>query len=167
MQSAIACGAGKVIVFEMLPRRSQLARELGATEVINPKEVNPGKAIAELTEGRRAEMVFECAGPCEAMLLADIVSGRGSTIVEVGVMMEPCSFPFQNLFMREKTIIASQGYVDEFPATISLLATRKVQVDPIMISSKIGLDDVLEKGIKELMGERASEHCKILVTPEL
>ena len=167
MQAAIACGAGKVIVFEMLPRRGQLAKELGATEVINPSEVNPGKAIAALSEGRRADTVFECAGPCEAMLLATNVCGRGGTIVEVGLMTEPCNFPFQSLFMREQTIVTSQGYVDEFPAAISFLATGKVKCDPMMISAKIKLDDILEKGIKELMGERRLEHCKILVSPEL
>lgn len=81
MQVARACGASKIIVFEMIPGRIKLARELGVTAVINPKEVDPGKAIAELTEGRRAEIVFECAGPSEAMLLAETVCGRGGTIV--------------------------------------------------------------------------------------
>lgn len=142
MQVANACGAGKMIVFEMLPKRSQLAKELGATEVINPSKVDPGKAIAELTEGRRADIVFECAGPSDAMLLAETVSGRGGTIVEVGVMHTTCNFPFFNLFLREKTIITSQGYVDEFPAAISFLATRRVKCDPMLISAKIKLDDV-------------------------
>lgn len=166
MQSAIARGAGQVIVFETLQRRSQLAKDLGATEVINPSEVNPGKAIAALTDRRRADIVFECAGPSEAMLLAANVCGRGGTVVEVGLMTDACTFPFQSLFMREQTIVASQGYVDEFPAAISFLATGKVKCDPMMISAKIKLDDIMEKGIKELMGERRSEHCKILVSPE-
>jgi (R,R)-butanediol dehydrogenase/meso-butanediol dehydrogenase/diacetyl reductase len=166
MQAAMACGAGKIVVFEMIPKRGRLAKELGATEVINPSKVDPGKAIAELTEGRRADIVFECAGPCEAMLLAEAVCGRGGTIVEVGVMRTSCNFPFQSLLMRGKTIITSQGYVDEFPAAISFLVTRKVKCDPIMISAKIKLDDVLEKGFKELVTERRFEHCKILVSPE-
>jgi (R,R)-butanediol dehydrogenase/meso-butanediol dehydrogenase/diacetyl reductase len=167
MQVANACGAGKIIVFEMLSNRGQLAKELGATEVINPKEVDPGRAIAELTEGRRADVVFECAGKSDAMLLSETVSGKASTIVEVGTMSTTCDFPFFNLFFREKTIIASQGYVDEFPPAISLLANKKVKCDPELISAKIKLDDVLEKGIKELMGERRLEHCKVLVSPEL
>jgi len=167
MQSAIACGAGDVFVFEFLPERMRLAKELGATEVINPKEVDPGKTIAKLTDGRRAEMVFECAGPCEALLLADTVCGRGGTIVEVGLMTKPCEFPFINLFMREKSIITSQGYVDEFPAAISFLARGKVKCDPMMISAKVKVEDALEKGIKELTSERKLQHCKILVSPEL
>lgn len=87
--------------------------------------------------------------------------------MEVGQMLEPCNFPFQSLFLREKTIIASQGYVDEFPAAISYLATGRVRCDPMMTSAKIKLDDVIEKGIKELAGERRLDHCKILVSPEM
>jgi (R,R)-butanediol dehydrogenase / meso-butanediol dehydrogenase / diacetyl reductase len=167
MQVAMACGAGKVIVFEMLPKRSQLAKELGATEVIHPNEVNPGKAIAALTEGWKADIVFECAGPSEAMLMAERVCGRDGAIVEVGVMLTPCHFPFSSLQMREKTIITSLTYVvDEFPVAISFLANRKVKCDPVMISAKIKLGDILEKGFKELLSERRLDHCKILVSPE-
>ena len=166
MQAAIARGAGKVIGFETLPRRSQLAKELGATEVINPIEVNAGKAIAEMTDGRRADIVFECVESCEALLLACNISGRGGSVVEVGMITEACNFSFQSLFMREQTIITSQGYVDEFPSAISFMATGKVKCDPMMISAKIKLDDILEKGIKELMGEQRLEHCKILVSSE-
>jgi len=166
MQAAIAAGAGKVIVFEMLSRRIKSAKELGATAVVNPKEVDPGKAIAELTEGRRADAAFECAGPSEALLLAEAMVGRGGTIVEVGQMIGSCNFPFPSLFMREKAIITSQGYIGEFPAAISFLATGRVKCDPLMISAKIKLDDIMEKGIKELLSERKTEHCKILVSPE-
>jgi (R,R)-butanediol dehydrogenase/meso-butanediol dehydrogenase/diacetyl reductase len=167
MQVAKACGAVKIIVFEVVPKRIQLAKEVGATVVINPKEVDPGKAIAELTQGRRADIAFECAGPSEAILLAETVCGRGGTIVEVGVMGGSCNFPFSNLWYREKTIITSQGYEHEYPAAISFMATGKVMTDPILVSAKIGLDKVLEKGFEELAGEHRLEHCKILVSPEL
>ena len=166
MQAALAAGAGKAIVFEVLPRRAELAKKLGAAAVINPKEVDAGKAIAELTDGRRADVAFECAGPPDALLLADTACGRGGTIVEVGQMIGSCNFPFLNLFMREKSIITSQGYVDEFPAAISYLATGRVKCDPMMISAKIKLDDIIDKGLRELTGESRLEHCKILVSPE-
>ena len=166
MQVLKAVGAGKVIVFELHPKRAKLAAELGATAVINPAEVDAGKAIGQLTEGRRADIVFECAGPCQSLLLAETVAGRGATIVEVGQMVGSCNFPFPSLWMREKTIVTSQGYLNnEFPQAISLLAAGKINTDP-MISAKIKLADIMEKGLKELVGERRLDYCKILVTPE-
>ncbi len=166
LQAALACGAEKVIVFETLETRRELAKQLGAYAALNPLEGNPGKEIARLTDGLRADPVFECAGKPAAMLLADQVSGRGATIVEVGVMMETCDFPFQNLFMREKSIIASQGYVDEFPTAIAYLASGRIKCDPEMTTGKITLSNVLEEGFQPLTGKHRMEHCKILVTPE-
>jgi len=125
-----------------------------------------GKEMAKLTDGLRADFVFECAGPPAAMLSALKVSGRGGTIVEVGQMVEPCQFPFGTLWMHEKTIITSQGYTDEFPAAIAFLADGRVSVAPL-ITAKIGLDDVIKQGFEALTGEERYNHIKILVSPEL
>ena len=165
MQAAVACGAAKVIVLETVPRRLQLANELGAAAVINPTEGDAGKAIAGLTDGLRADIAFECAGPCDALLLALKVSGRGGTIVEVGAMTEPCEFPFASLFMHEKTIITSQGYSDEFPIALSFLASGRINCDA-MISAKIKLENIIAEGFEEMVGEHKTERCRILVSPQ-
>ena len=83
-------------------------------------------------------------------------------------MLAPCNFPFASPQVREMTIVTSLTYgVDEFPVAISFLENKKVRCDPMMISAKIKLEDILEKGFKELLSERRLDHCKILVSPEL
>ncbi len=167
LQTALACGASRVFVFETVESRRLLAEELGATAAFDPREGNPGKIIASLTDNRRAEIVFECAGTASALLLADNLSGRGSTILQMGVPNEPVEFPFYNLFMREKTIIASQGYINsQFETALDFIANGKVRCDPVMTSAKIPLHEIVAKGFEELTGPRRSEYCKILVTPE-
>jgi len=166
IEAARTMGAGKVFALETLPARYQVAQKLGVEAVINPLEVDAGKEMAKLTDGLRADFVFECAGPPAAMLSALKVSGRGGTIVEVGQMVEPCQFPFGTLWMHEKTIITSQGYTDEFPAAIAFLADGRVSVAPL-ITAKIGLDDVIKQGFEALTGEERYNHIKILVSPEL
>lgn len=158
-------GASKVFVIEPLANRRKVALELGATEAFDPTEVNAGKEIAKATDGIRADIAFECAGPPEAMLTALAVSARGGKIVEIGQMVEPCEFPFSMLWFQEKTIITSQGYVDEFPASIAFLADGRVNAEPL-ITAKIRLDDIIEKGFKELAGEQRLKYLKILVSPE-
>ncbi|VAV91841.1 2,3-butanediol dehydrogenase, R-alcohol forming, (R)- and (S)-acetoin-specific [hydrothermal vent metagenome] len=167
MQTALACGASRVFVFETVESRRALAEELGATAGFDPREGNPGKIIASLTNGRRAEIVFECAGTGSALLLADSLSGRGSVILQMGVPSEPVEFPFYNLFMREKTIVASQGYVNnQFETALEFIANGKVRCDPVMTSAKIPLAEIVEEGFEVLTGPQASRHCKILVSPE-
>lgn len=165
LQAALALGAGKVYVFETVPLRRELALQLGATDAFDPGEVDPGRTIAALTNKRRAEIAFECAGVPATMLLADDVTGRGSTIVAVGALVQPCEFPFINLFMREKSIVASQGYLnDEFETAARLIAEGKVQTEPLT-TGIIALDDIVECGFEELAGDNRDSHCKILVTP--
>ena len=165
MQAAKACGAGSIFVIETLSARSELALKLGATEVFNPEKVNVGKEIAKLTGGIRADIAFECAGPAAAMVTALKVTGKGGKIIEVGQMIGSCDFPFPMFWMHEKTIIATQGYVDEIPAAISFLADKKVDVEP-MITGKIKLQNIIQDGFEALSGEERFKHIKIIVSPE-
>lgn len=164
LQVAKAAGASKLFVVEPITKRRDVAKQLGATEGFDPREGDVGKSIGNLTDGIRADIAFECAGPPAAMLTALRVSGRGGKIVEIGVMMENCDFPFNTLWMHEKTIITSQGYTDEFPTALSLLADGRVRTEPL-VTARIKLDDIIEKGFKELLSERRNEYIKVLVTP--
>jgi threonine dehydrogenase-like Zn-dependent dehydrogenase len=58
-------GAGRVIVVGAPALRLELAREFGADEVIDIAATTPSERIArvlELTNGRGADVIFECAG---------------------------------------------------------------------------------------------------------
>lgn len=166
MQVAFACGAHAVHVFETVPGRRELALSLGATSAHDPRENSPARTIAALTRGQRADLVFECAGSCEAMTLADALGARGTTIVEMGVQREPCRFDFFSLFFREKTIVTSQGYTNtEFETAVGFLASGKVRVHPFLTSAIVPLDQAIARGFEELIGPRRTEHCKVLITP--
>jgi (R,R)-butanediol dehydrogenase/meso-butanediol dehydrogenase/diacetyl reductase len=167
LQAAIACGASSAYVFEIAPQRRGIAQELGATEVFDPCDAGLGKKFTTLTKGLRADIAFECSGTVEGMLLADSLTGRGGVIVSAGVISEPVKLSFLNLFLREKAIITSQGYVnEEFEAAVRFLAAGRVRTDPLLTSKKIHLGEILEKGFGELASARRHEHCKILVSPE-
>lgn len=167
MQVAAACGAQAVHVFETVPLRRKLALRLGASSASDPQEKDPGKSIAALTNGRRADIAFECGGTSSAMLTADAVCGRGGTIVEMGVQREPFSFNFFDLFFREKTIVTSQGYTNaEFEIAVGFLDSGKVKAHPFMTSAMITLQDVLDRGFEVLAGPQRVSHCKILVSPD-
>ena len=164
LQAAKACGATKVFVIEPMANRRQLAQELGATEVFDLQQGDVGKAIGRLTDNRRVDVSFECAGPPAAMLTAMKVCQRGGKIVAVGVWEKPYEFPFGDLWMREQTVITSQGYADEFAIARDLLADGRIRVEPL-ITARIRLDDI-GKAFQDLTGGRRDEYIKILVSPE-
>lgn len=166
LQVAKASGAGKVFVSEPIPKRREIAKKLGATAVYDPQEVDVGKEIAKLTDGLRADVTIDCVGNAASLETALRVSRRAGRIVLVGIPTKPIEFRFDRLLFPEKDLIPVQGFVDEFPAAISLLVDGRVKIDPL-ITARIKLDDVIEKGFKVLDSEQRAEHFKILVSPEL
>ena len=165
LQSAKAAGAQQLFVIETQPARRELALKLGATHVYNPLEVDAGREIAKLTDNLRANKVIECAGVPATINMTLSISGRAAKIIMVGISPTPVEFAFDRLLFMEKEITTVQGYCsDEFPIAISLLASGQVNIEP-MISSKIKLAEIVDKGLEALINQ-PEENIKILVSPE-
>jgi S-(hydroxymethyl)glutathione dehydrogenase/alcohol dehydrogenase len=86
VQGAVMAGAGRIIGIDVNPAKFTLARQLGATDCIDPSAVpSIGEAIVEMTEGG-ADFSFECIGNVEVMgqALACVHKGWGQAII-IGV----------------------------------------------------------------------------------
>ena len=53
---------GQVIAIDVLPMRCEIARALGADEVIDGSEADAAQAVRELTDGAGARVVIEAIG---------------------------------------------------------------------------------------------------------
>ncbi|MBD3183012.1 zinc-binding dehydrogenase [Candidatus Poribacteria bacterium] len=62
MQVAKCYNPSKLIAVDALQLRCDLSRKLGANVVINCSREDPVKAVKDLTDGRGADIVFECVG---------------------------------------------------------------------------------------------------------
>jgi (R,R)-butanediol dehydrogenase/meso-butanediol dehydrogenase/diacetyl reductase len=163
MQACRAAGAGQVFVVEPMEARRKMAAKTGATAVLNPTEADPGKEIAKLTDGLRADTAFDCVGNQSAFDTAIKVTGRRGITCVVGLALKPIQVPFMRLWGHEKELTFSSGYEDEFPAAISYLADGRVKVEKL-ISERIQLEDLVGKGIVRLLQE-GDKYIKILVYP--
>jgi len=81
---AATSGAGKVIVIDQYPHRLQLAREMGASDIINFTEENSIDVIKSMTAGRGSDIVIEATGVSKAYEDAFKMVGRGGTVVYFG-----------------------------------------------------------------------------------
>jgi L-iditol 2-dehydrogenase len=77
-------GAGDVIAVGHSPRRLEVARALGATQILNAREEDTLTAIQELTHGFGADVVLECAGTKATWETAVEVARRGGRILWFG-----------------------------------------------------------------------------------
>src|SRR5262245_29261452 len=77
VQGAVLAGAERIIGIDTNPRKFELARQLGATECINPTEV--GDVVQTLVDstGGGVDYSFECIGNVEVMRQALTCTARG------------------------------------------------------------------------------------------
>jgi (R,R)-butanediol dehydrogenase/meso-butanediol dehydrogenase/diacetyl reductase len=138
-----AKGAKTILVSELAPGRTELARRLGATEVFNPTIKDPAERMRELT-GRGPDLVFECIGVKSTLDSAIQMVATLGRVVVLGVCMEPDEITPVRCIFKEIIVSFVLGYNDaEFQQTIDALATGKIDPRP-MVTDVIGVDQVPE-----------------------
>jgi (R,R)-butanediol dehydrogenase/meso-butanediol dehydrogenase/diacetyl reductase len=162
-QVARAHGARWIGTIEPRTQRRALAHELGADATLDPGTGDPGRALAELTDGERADVVFECVGSAAAFATAVKASGKTGRVVLVGLTPEAVSLNALQLLAHEKEIVGSSAYVDEFPASLELLARGAVLADRL-VTARVPLERTVTDGLEALLRPDAG-HIKILVVP--
>ena len=77
IQGASIAGADRVIAIDTNPAKFELAGQLGATDFLNPKEIDDlGAAIVDMTDGG-VDYSFECVGNADLMGTAMACTHRG------------------------------------------------------------------------------------------
>jgi (R,R)-butanediol dehydrogenase/meso-butanediol dehydrogenase/diacetyl reductase len=163
LQAALASGAGKVYVVEIAEARKKMAIENGATLVIDPNEVDPVAKVKELTGGLGADVAFECIGNHITAVQAIDCVRKAGTIMMVGIFEKASEVYFQNMTFTEKKIIGSLAYNGEFDTALAFVQDGRMKAEPL-ITGRIKLADIIEKGFKELVNNK-DKNIKIIVEP--
>ncbi|MFJ8025431.1 Zn-dependent alcohol dehydrogenase [Streptomyces sp. NPDC096311] len=83
VQAAVVSGAACVVAIDPVESRRASALHVGASVALAP-DADLDKAIAELTEGRGADVAIEAVGSAETVMTAWRATRRGGTVVVVG-----------------------------------------------------------------------------------
>ncbi|MGN1166127.1 MAG: NAD(P)-dependent alcohol dehydrogenase [Lachnospiraceae bacterium] len=143
----LACkahGAGNIIVADIVDARLEKAKELGATHVINSKEVNALEEIARLTGGKGADKVFETAGSPITIAQTPFAVKRGGTITLVGLSaQEEINYNFAQIMDKEATIKSVFRYRNIYPKAIEAVSAGAIDVNGI-VTHEFDLDHIQE-----------------------
>ncbi|MFO1320259.1 MAG: zinc-dependent alcohol dehydrogenase family protein [Burkholderiales bacterium] len=145
---AQVAGASQVVAIDIHDDKLDLAKSLGATDVINAKDPEAVQKVKELTSGG-VDFGLEMAGSVQAMELAYRVTRRGGTTVTAGLPHPEARWPLQhvNLTAEERTVKGS--YVGscvpprDMPRYIDLYRKGRLPVNKLM-SDHITLDQINE-----------------------
>ncbi|MBP1684779.1 MAG: alcohol dehydrogenase class [Deltaproteobacteria bacterium] len=157
IQGAVLCGAGRIIAVDLAEQKLNWAKEFGATDVVNGKDVDAVDAVRSLTAGLGVDYAFEVVGAAAPINQAFMSIKRGGAVVIVGappVGMD-IAFPAAMIPLEEKAILGSlYGSANmrrDIPALVSLYMHKRLKLDEL-ISRRIKLAEVntafeaMEKG---------------------
>ena len=152
-------GAERIIAMSRHEPRQQLAREFGATDIIEERGDEGAAKIKELTGGLGAHSVVEAVGTQESIMQAIRSTRPGGHVGYVGVAHD-VELPGQELFFSHVHLHGGPAPVRRFlPELIDLIWRR--QIDPgTVFDLALPLDEAAE-GYKAMDERRA---IKVLLT---
>jgi threonine dehydrogenase-like Zn-dependent dehydrogenase len=96
-------GAERIVALSRNPARQALAREFGATDVVEGRGDEATAALMELTDGVGVDATLECVGTGQAMETALAIARPGSMVGYVGVP-HGVELPVGEMFFRNKGV---------------------------------------------------------------
>lgn len=154
-------GIAPVVAADYSRARRSLAITMGATEVVDPRELSAFDAWAKVGAARQL-VVFEAIGVPGIIGEALRVAPPHSRVVVVGVCMEPDTITPFFAISKEIDLTFCLGYdPTEFADSLRAIAEGAIDVAP-MITAEVGIDGLPDAFAA--LGD-PEEHCKILVVP--
>ena len=153
MQWTKIFGSKKVVVFDISNERLELAKRLGADDVVNTTEEGFMKKAMEMTDGKGFAYVFETAGQVPTMQMAFELAANKAHVCFIGTPHVDLSFTpamWENMNRKEFFLTGSwMSYSAPFPGkewnlTAHYFATGQLKFDPGFIYKKVPMSKAQE-----------------------
>lgn len=159
--AAKAAGATKIVAVDLSAVRLEKALEMGATDVVNPSEVDDTIAAIKAIILDGADVTFEVAGVQPTFEQAIAATRPRGTMVIVSIFAKPISFDPMQLMNAGVKLTTTIAYSKEtFQQTVDLVSQGLIDVAPV-ITDMIALDNIVTDGFESLTTDKSQ--AKILV----
>lgn len=159
-----ALGVSTIYVVDVMDKRLEKAKELGATEVINGKDSDTVAEIMRLTNGAGADLFIETAGTEITSRQCIQAAKKGATIVFVGYTKSgEVTLPMSMALDKELTFKTIFRYRHIYPLAIEAVASGKVDVKKI-VTNIFDFDDI-ENGMNISVNDKANVVKSVIRMP--
>jgi NDMA-dependent alcohol dehydrogenase len=158
VQGARIAGATTIVAVDVVSAKLDLARELGATHVVDASSADPVEAVRDLSHGG-VDHAFEALGRPDTIETTLRLTGRGGQSVLIGMAPPGASVPLDALTTTlEERCVRGSWYgscvpLRDFPLLIELYRDGRLRLDPLIATCT--LDDVNEAFGRMERGEAA------------
>jgi 2-desacetyl-2-hydroxyethyl bacteriochlorophyllide A dehydrogenase len=155
--------AARVILVGTRESRLELGRRLGADHTINAREVDPVRAILDLTGGQGVDMAIEASGGADAPQQCAEVTKRAGRIVVVAYYEGKVSVDLSAIVRKDITVYTSRGEGgNNVKRAVALAAAGRLQ-GAELITHRFPLRDIAKAF--QVTRERDAGAVKVVVTP--
>ncbi len=141
----LACkanGATDITIVDVIPKRLEYAKKLGATNIINAAETDVFAEIDKLTDKKGVDVVIETAGSARTISQTPYLVKNGGNIVLVGLAPQDIiEFNFAKIMAKEATIKSVFRYKNIYPIAIKAISKGIIDITGI-VTHEFAFDDV-------------------------
>lgn len=128
-----AFGATDITVVDVVPKRLEYAKNLGATTIINAAEKDVLEEIDKLTNKKGVDVVIETAGSTKTIAQTPYVIKNGGRIVLVGMAPQDIiEYNFAKIMAKEAEIKSVFRYRNIYPQAIQAISKGIIDVSGIV-----------------------------------
>jgi len=131
MQALRAAGCARVFVTDVDKDRLEMARQLGATEILLSDE-SLNAMLLQLTDGEGVDVALEAVGRSETVAAAIDSVRKGGGVVLVGNIAPNVNLPLQKVVTRQIRLQGSCASAGEYPQAIRWMASGAIRVKPLI-----------------------------------
>jgi S-(hydroxymethyl)glutathione dehydrogenase/alcohol dehydrogenase len=158
VQGAAIAGAGRIIAVDTQPTKLELARKLGATDLVNASKGDPVGQVKELTGGG-VHYSFEAIGLKQTTEQAWQMLRNGGTATVIGMIPIGTMVELHGVdFLFEKKIqgsnMGSNRFRVDMPRYVDFYLNGKLNLDD-MVSARLKLEDINDAFESVVKGEIA------------
>jgi len=154
--------AAKIIAVDISDEKLNLAKRLGADEVVNAATEDPAQRIEETTEGKLADLVLDFVGAAKVIEKEIHCVGKGGRMVLVGIGKDDLRVsPYKTIIGREMELIGVNDHLrSELAQLIDLVGSGGMDLST-SITHRVHLDEV-NTGFK-ILEERIGNPIRVVV----
>ena len=155
-------GAGKLITADISKEKLEIAKKMGADEVINVAEEDPAARIKEMTDGKLVDVAIETIGLKKTIEKAIDCVGKAGRMVTVGIGSESIQVaPYKAIIGKEMEIIGSNDHLKhEVAELIELAKLGKIDLSK-SVTHTLSLDEV-NQGM-EILEKKIGNPIRVVV----
>ncbi|MGB9858421.1 MAG: zinc-binding dehydrogenase, partial [Moorellaceae bacterium] len=157
---AIKRVGAKCFVSDLMERRLEKAREMGADLIINASTQDVSKAIMEETGGEGVPVVIDAVGLPQTLEQAVRLACPAGRVIVLGLTVEPSPIPQLEITKKELDVRGSRLSNNKFPTVIEWFNRKEVR--PMAIVSHIFPFPDIHKAFEQVEN-RPQETYKVIL----